>query len=382
MNLKRTALVLLLFVCFLGSANAQTDLRWLYVTWETVNDLLNLIRSGTTTEGFQFRLSKPVSITPVQNNVSRRGAITGVDDTGVPVLGGGQNTPSNPIQFTAERIGSLINIGSELVINFKPESGEFDEIPLRFIRNSQGYYQLFSADIGVETNSLSISSEGGPVLLQLLVRINAGVNGPVEYQAFPNSMPGGSQGRINNPQPVLQSYPQNISYSNNRPIQIMGPGLLTPQTVIAYIKSRSQSPLVEQLVSLYFGEASYEGINPDIAIAQMLHWTDFLRNQERVRSNNYGGLSPTPDFPGRFNTMTEGVRAHIQHLKWYASPPIRRGLSQNVDPRYRVLQDLGYLGSASTFDQLYVKWSPYNSVDYKNRIDGILDSLYRFSGYY
>jgi hypothetical protein len=378
MNLKRTALVLLFFVFSIASANAQQNYRWLYVTWETVSDLMNLIRSGTTPEvmrGFEFRLSNPVSITSVQNNDSRRNSITGVDGAGVPVLGGGQNTSSGLIQFTTEHRGSLNNISSELVINFKLESAE---IPLRFRRNQYGYYELFSADIGVETNSLR--SEGGPVLLQLLIKDD---NSPVEYEAVPNSMPGGSQRRNDSFQQTAdnrgQSYPQNISYSNNRSRQIMDRGSLAKETVIAYIRSRSQSPLAEQLVNIYFDEAYYEGVNPDIAIAQMLYATNFLSNQ-RMATRNYAGLGTNgTSWNGSFSTMTIGVRAHIQHLKSYARPPVRR--DRNVDPRYPILARLNFLGTVSTFDQLYVKWSPYNSVDYKNRIDGILDSLYRFSGY-
>jgi hypothetical protein len=52
---------------------------------------------------------------------------------------------------------------------------------------------------------------------------------------------------------------------------------------------------------VYFEEAKYEGVNVDIAIAQMLYWTDNFLKRDRVEKTcNYGGLSNIGDFKGDF----------------------------------------------------------------------------------
>ena len=160
---------------------------------------------------------------------------------------------------------------------------------------------------------------------------------------------------------------------SNRPI--MGQGLLTKNTIISYIISRNPSvnrSFLSYLIDCYFEEASAEGVNHDIAIAQMLHWTECLKNQERVRTHNYGGLSAEGlNWDGSFPDMTPGVRAHIQHLKGYASrqPPY----TALVDPTYSKI----ILGSASTFGELLTVWNPLSNV-YRDSIYDILDTLYQF----
>jgi len=156
-------------------------------------------------------------------------------------------------------------------------------------------------------------------------------------------------------------------------------GSLNQEDVVAYI--RSQNPVlrnrdIEPVVQAYFKEAAIEGINHDIAIAQMLHATNFFKNRQRTASYNYAGFINTPGWSGSFKTMEEGVRAHIQHLKGYAS---RSPLSSpKVDPRYDLLEKLGYRGNVKTFDQLYKAWTQ-NPVNYKKNIEAKLESLYLFS---
>ena len=160
----------------------------------------------------------------------------------------------------------------------------------------------------------------------------------------------------------------------NRPI--MGPAFLTKNAITSYVTT--QNPNVDRgflssLIDCYFAEARMEGISHDIAIAQMLFCTDFLRIQERVRTHNYAGLSAVGlNWDGSFPDMLTGVRAHIQHLQGYASrQPLNTEL---VDPKYHMIREFGRM--ASTFGELLTIWHPSNV--YRDSIYDILDQLYKF----
>ncbi|MGL4364334.1 MAG: glucosaminidase domain-containing protein [Bacteroidales bacterium] len=123
------------------------------------------------------------------------------------------------------------------------------------------------------------------------------------------------------------------------------------------------SDRVKRLALLYVEEADNEGVNHDVAFAQMILETGFLRFTGSVRPemNNFCGL-------GAFNASTAGhqfpdertgVRAHIQHLKAYGSKsPLVMPL---VDPRYKHVNPKGRAqsirGLAGTWakDTLYAK---------------------------
>ena len=169
-------------------------------------------------------------------------------------------------------------------------------------------------------------------------------------------------------------------------LAILASGSLTETAVFNYVKSLPGNPVlkdneINQLIKIYMEEAEYEGVNHDIAFAQMLHITGTLRYGDVVRSNNFGGLSKTDTWNGSFpnlptfrnNGMQEGVRAHIQHLKGYASPSLRR--IQNVNPRWNLIEDIR--GTIQTLDQLYEKWT-IDHAAYKANIESILKSLYSF----
>ena len=319
-----------------------------------------------------FYLSNPFAMTIA---VEKDTPIKMELNEGTLVISGGQDITTKEEEFSITDQGTLRSIvsPSELVI-------VFNNIPFIFRKNSQSRYDLSSAEI--ETRNYNFHY--GDVLPQLYIL--AELNDRHEVLAFINSTPGVSQRRFEIQPPV-----HNIGYSANIPSTlIMGPGSVTQRGVIEYIRSRSRNPAlsyenIDRLIGIYFREAAFEGVNPDIAIAQMLYWTDSLRNQERVRSNNYGGLSEVDvSWNGRFpykmsDGRTEGVMAHIQHLKFYASPVLKNPQTQIVDPRYSMLGNIR--GSIQTFEgRLFFEiWSPSNYVSYRNSINSILAELYRFS---
>jgi hypothetical protein len=130
---------------------------------------------------------------------------------------------------------------------------------------------------------------------------------------------------------------------------------------------------IKELALFYIEEAAAEGVNHDIAFAQMCLETGFLHFGGLVTQdmNNFCGLGAIG--PGQngewFSTPRIGVRAQIQHLKAYATDePLRREL---VDPRYRWVR----YGSAPTIAALAGTWAA--DREYAQKIRGILERLYQ-----
>ena len=161
---------------------------------------------------------------------------------------------------------------------------------------------------------------------------------------------------------------------------IEGRGWLEKSNIVSYIKSKNtaiSNREVEIIIDTYIREAQRENINHDIAIAQMCYATDYLKNQQRLSAHNYAGFDAVNGVPVRYNNMGDGVRAHIQHLKGYASR--QRPQGDIVDKRYQILVDKHIQGTVTTLDALFENWAPGFSRTYGNVINNILDDLYRIS---
>lgn len=109
------------------------------------------------------------------------------------------------------------------------------------------------------------------------------------------------------------------------------------------------------LARFYIREAAREGINGDLAFAQMLLETNYLRfgGQVKPEQNNFAGLGSLDGGAAglSFPDQETGVRAQIQHLKAYGSQlPLRE---DSVNPRF------GYVrrGSALTVQELSRRWA-------------------------
>ena len=130
------------------------------------------------------------------------------------------------------------------------------------------------------------------------------------------------------------------------PVDIMSKGKLTQSILARFLVA--ENPLVsseraELLVSLYMEECAAEGVNSDIAFAQMCLETGYLRFGGLVTEdmNNFCGLGATgPEQRGHvFPDERTGVRAHVQHLKGYGSAEPLQG--ELVDPRYKWINPKG-----------------------------------------
>ncbi|MDR1787664.1 MAG: glucosaminidase domain-containing protein [Treponema sp.] len=162
------------------------------------------------------------------------------------------------------------------------------------------------------------------------------------------------------------------------PDMIMSRGSIKAPKLASFL--RAYNPLVnasfaDELSQIYIEEAEMEGVNWDIAFAQMCLETGFLRygNLVTKEMNNFCGLGALgPNHRGEaFPDTRTGVRAHIQHLKAYASPdPLNLSL---VDPRRRFVK----LGTGPSIETMASFWAA--DKDYGKKIRGLLTKMYIFN---
>jgi hypothetical protein len=172
------------------------------------------------------------------------------------------------------------------------------------------------------------------------------------------------------PDPLV---PERTAPSIHRPL--LGRGQVEAEKLAAFllgVNTDADSEFVERLARLYVEEAALEGVDHDVAFAQMCLETGFLRYGGLVTydMNNFCGLGAIgPEKTGeRFPSPQLGVRAQIQHLKGYAtSDPLNQEL---VDPRYKYVN----LGSAPTIERLSGSWAADRS--YAEKIVDILRRIY------
>ncbi len=120
---------------------------------------------------------------------------------------------------------------------------------------------------------------------------------------------------------------------------------------------------IRQFAQYYIDEAAAEGINSDVAFAQMCLETGYLRFGGLVQPefHNYCGLGAMDaEHPGEiFETEKLGVRAHIQHLQAYATTEDIVLHKELVDPRYnwvhktKFVEDIFGLAGNWASDPLY-----------------------------
>ncbi len=162
------------------------------------------------------------------------------------------------------------------------------------------------------------------------------------------------------------------------PEKILGRGSVPHEALVGFLlQANPQADLrfVDDLARFYIDESKDEGISHDIAFAQMSLETGFLRYGGLVTAdmNNFCGLgSIGKEQRGeRFPTPELGVRAHVQHLKAYATDaPLRKEL---VDPRYRWVR----YGSAPTIKDLSGRWAA--DQQYGIKLARLLERLYAYA---
>ncbi|MFC1637326.1 glucosaminidase domain-containing protein [Planctomycetota bacterium] len=150
-----------------------------------------------------------------------------------------------------------------------------------------------------------------------------------------------------------------VSYHDmGRPLPVMSCGSAQAHDLVSFFLQTHPKADVSEVSAIakhYIKEAGIEGVNHDVAFCQMCIETNYLRFGGDVHrgQNNFSGIGATGNgvAGASFKSVQIGVRAHIQHLKAYASrKSLQRGL---VDPRFvRVRR-----GSAPYVEDLSGKWA-------------------------
>ncbi len=148
--------------------------------------------------------------------------------------------------------------------------------------------------------------------------------------------------------------------------RILDKGLLTADQLADFFLTNNPEENLEHITvfaKYYIEEAAAEGINSDVAFAQMCLETGYLRFGGLVQPefHNYCGLGAMDaEHPGEiFETEELGVRAHIQHLQAYATTPDIELHKELVDPRYnwvhktKFIEDITGLTGSWAADPLY-----------------------------
>ena len=158
---------------------------------------------------------------------------------------------------------------------------------------------------------------------------------------------------------------------------IAGQGKLSAVALASFFMKRTpdaDSLQVKRLAELYVTEAAQEGINSDVAFAQMCLETGYLKfgNLVTPDMHNYCGLGAIDaEHPGeRFETEQLGVRAHIQHLHAYGTTEDKTLVNPLVDTRYKWVRPRG---KAPTVFELAGTWA--SDRQYGVKLKSILEGM-------
>ena len=142
------------------------------------------------------------------------------------------------------------------------------------------------------------------------------------------------QGYVRDKTGVLGNGQVVILYFAKNMTPIMGESQVTVQDLVAFYQKNSSIPYpatelgeggaatLESFCQIYFDEARTEGVRAEVAFAQSMLETGFLKfgGDVKIDQYNFAGLGATGGVPGNsFPDVRTGIRAHIQHLKCYAS---------------------------------------------------------------
>ena len=148
------------------------------------------------------------------------------------------------------------------------------------------------------------------------------------------------------------------------PTDILSEGKIQNDQLVSFLLEKNpnlDNANVSELIERYITEANQEGVNYEIAIAQMCFHTNYLTFTKTVATkdqNNFAGLVYDDMRTAyTFDSTEIGVRAHIQHLKGYATTePL---IQECVDPKYSSIKH----GTATTIDGLDGRWAGNKYAD-------------------
>ena len=165
-------------------------------------------------------------------------------------------------------------------------------------------------------------------------------------------------------------------FSPNEFDRIMCLGHTTTNHLNDFISANNPEALDQfpNLAEIYIEEAKAEGVNHDLAFAQMCLETRFLTFGGAIlpEFNNLASLGDRQAEWAKFTNLRLGIRAHIQQLKAYASNDLL--VQECVAPRFELVKR----GIAPTMRQLNGRWSA--DGQYTIKIAAVLRRLYETAG--
>lgn len=121
--------------------------------------------------------------------------------------------------------------------------------------------------------------------------------------------------------------------------------------------SNSDAPGLQQFCQIYLEECATEGVRAEVAFAQAMKETNFLRytGDVKIEQYNFAGLGATGNgnLGNSFRSVREGIRAQVQHLKAYASTESLK--NPCVDQRFQYVTR----GTAPYVEWLGINENPY-----------------------
>lgn len=148
---------------------------------------------------------------------------------------------------------------------------------------------------------------------------------------------------------------------------------------VYYAWAGTDAPTLDSFCQMYIDECNAEGVRVEVAFCQAMNETNYLKFTGRVpiEAKNFAGIGAVDSDPGAwatFGSVREGIRAHVQHLKAYASTDNLNNWC--VDPRFHLVSR----GCAPYLEDLSGKWA--SSSTYGNDIRyNFMAKLGTFNGF-
>ncbi|MEQ8825045.1 MAG: glucosaminidase domain-containing protein [Filomicrobium sp.] len=161
------------------------------------------------------------------------------------------------------------------------------------------------------------------------------------------------------------------------------PACITPGRLQSFLKSRNPglSRDYEELAMYYMRHGEDLGIRWDMAFYQMVVETNTLRYTGDVDADqyNFAGLGATGGgVKGeRFRNVSDGVRAHLEHVLMYTGTFIENPVAERTRKvqEWKVLEKFQRsIRGPITFNHLGTKWAP-NDRGYSDDIDSISNAF-------
>ena len=165
---------------------------------------------------------------------------------------------------------------------------------------------------------------------------------------------------------------------------IQGPAIATKDQALRWLSANGAQDITYDWVDLAWMWGEAVGIRPDLMLAQEMFetgWGHFggivtpdYHNVAGIQVANPGSGNLPEDYEW-FDSWSEGIRAHANHLAAYCGAvPVLGPNGEPIDARYYVVMSLPWAGTIKTIDGLSGTWSTRSDYAQVLRED-LLDPL-------